>query len=72
VKRIVIDARAGQVSAELERRGVAADAQVHVVVEFLDDGSLPMAAIGEAGRAQDWLADEPDIYSDADLIERAG
>jgi hypothetical protein len=44
---------------------------VHVVVEFLDDGTLPMAAIAGAGRAQDWLADEPDLYSDADLIEHA-
>jgi proline racemase len=71
VQQIVIDAPAGRVSAELKRRGVAADAKVHVVVEFLDDGTLPMAAIAEAGRAQDWLADEPDLYSDADLIERA-
>jgi hypothetical protein len=72
VQQIVIDAPAGQVSAELQRRGVAADAKVHVVVEFLDDGSLPMAAIAEAGGAQDWLADEPELYGDADLVERAG
>jgi hypothetical protein len=23
-----------------------------------------------AGRGFDWLADEPDLYSDADLVER--
>jgi hypothetical protein len=48
MQQIVIDVSAGQVSAELRRRGVAAEAKVHVVVEFLDDGRLPMAAIAEA------------------------
>jgi len=69
MQQIVIDAPAGQVSAELKRRGVAANANVHVVVEFLDDSSLPMAAIAEAGKALHWLAAEPDLYSDADLVE---
>jgi mRNA interferase MazF len=45
VERIILDAEAGQVSAELVRRGIA---------------------------AFDWLADEPELYSDADLVERAG
>jgi hypothetical protein len=27
-----------------------------------------MAAIAEAGGVFDWLADEPDLYSDADLV----
>ena len=71
MQQIVIDVPAGQLSAELERRGVAADAKVHVVVEFLDDGKLPMTVISEAGRAQDWLANEPDLYDDSDLVERA-
>ena len=30
-----------------------------------------MAVIAEAGKAFDWLAEEPDLYSDADLTERA-
>ncbi len=69
VQQIVIDAPAGQLSAELTRRGIAADAKVHVVVELLEDESLPMAALAEAGRAHDWLANEPELYSDADLVE---
>jgi hypothetical protein len=69
--QIVIDAPAGQVSAELTRRGVAAEAKVHVIVEFPDDGDLSMGAISEAGRAQDWLTEEPELYSDADRVERA-
>ena len=35
--------------------------------------ALPMAAIAQAGGAFDWLADEPDLYTDADLVPpRAG
>ncbi len=59
MQQIVIDAPAGELSAELNRRGVAADANVHVVVEFADGGMLPMSAIAAAGRAEGWLADEP-------------
>ena len=68
--RITLDAEAGQVSAELARRGVAAHARVHVLVEVVGEESdaLPMAAIAQEGGAFDWLADEPDLYSDADLL----
>ncbi len=72
MQQIILDAEAGQVSAELSRRGVAADTRVHVLVEVLDSAEPPMAAIAQAGHGFDWLADEPDLYSDADLVERAG
>jgi hypothetical protein len=72
VQQIVLDAEAGQLSAELTRRGVAAATRVHVVIDVLDADTLPMAAIARAGKALDWLADEPDLYSDADLVARAG
>lgn len=70
MQRITLDAEAGQLSAELARRGVAADARVHVLVEVVDSeaDALPMAAIAQAGGAFDWLADEPDLYTDADLV----
>jgi hypothetical protein len=37
----------------------------------LDDDAdeLPITAINAAGGGFDWLADEPDLYSDADLID---
>jgi hypothetical protein len=66
-----LEAEAGQVSAELSPRGVAADTRVHVLVEILDSAEPPMAAIAQAGKGFDWLADEPDL-PDADLVERAG
>jgi hypothetical protein len=71
VQQIILDAEAGQVSAELTRRGIAVDARVHVVVEVRDDATPPMAAIAQAGKAFDWLDNEPDLYSDADLVEAA-
>ena len=69
--RIALDTKAGQVSAELARRGIAAGTRVHVVVEVVGEESdaLPMAAIAEAGGAFGWLADEPDLYTDADLVQ---
>jgi hypothetical protein len=70
MRQITLDAEAGQVSAELARRGVAANARVHVLVEVMD-AEPPMAAIAQAGKGFDWLADEPELYSDADLVERA-
>ena len=70
--RIILDAEAGQVSAELVRRGIAADTRVRVLVELRDAEGLPTASIAQAGGAFDWLADELELYSDADLVERAG
>jgi len=72
MQQIVLDGEAGQISAELARRGIAPDARVHVVVEITDSCEPPMAAIAEAGKGFDWLANEPDLYSHADLMERAG
>ena len=67
MQRFELDAGAGQVSAELARLGVAAGSRVHVLVEVSDPADLPLAAIAQAGGAFGWLADEPDLYSDADL-----
>ena len=72
MERIILDAEAGQVSAEPARRGIAADTRVHVLVEVGDGDEFSAAAIAQAGGAFDWLAEEPELYSDADLVERAG
>jgi hypothetical protein len=69
MQRIALDAEAGQVSAELARRGIAADTRVHVLVEVsADEDPLPMGAMAQAGEAFNWLAEEPDLYTDADLV----
>jgi len=72
MQRITLDAEAGEVSAELARRGIAAHARVHVLVEVQDETeqSVAVAALAQEGGAFDWLADEPDLYTDIDLVER--
>lgn len=70
MRRMTLDIEAGQVSAELAHRGIPPRTRVRVLVEVPDDTDLPMAALAQAGGAFDFLADEPDLYSDADIIER--
>ena len=70
MQRMTLDVEAGQVSSELAHRGIPARTRVHVLVEVPDDAGLPMAALAQAGGAFDFLADEPDLYTDADIIER--
>jgi hypothetical protein len=70
MQRIALDAEAGQVSAELVRRGIASGTRVHVLVEVMSEEALPVAAMAQAGQAFDWLAEEPDMYTDADLTPR--
>lgn len=49
MSHIVLDAQAGEASAELARRGIASDARVHVVVDIIEASGLPMAAIAQVG-----------------------
>jgi hypothetical protein len=70
MRRMTLDVEAGQVSAELAQRGIPPQVKVHVLVEVPDDADLPMAALAETGGAFDFLADEPDLYTDADIVER--
>jgi hypothetical protein len=69
MRRITLDAEAGQVSTELVRRGIAAATRARVLVEVADTEELPMATLMQEGGAFDWLADEPDLYTDADLVQ---
>ncbi len=71
MQQIVLDAAVSEIAAELSRRGIAAHTRVHVTVEVADE--IPsMARLAQAGKAFGWLAEEPDLYADADLVEPAG
>ena len=72
MQTITLDAEAGQVSSELTRRGIPPALRVHVLVEVPDHEEWKMAALAQEGGAFDWLAGEPDLYTDADVKERAG
>jgi hypothetical protein len=67
---LTLDVEAGKVSAELTQRGVPAGTRVHVLVEVPDGVDLPTAALAQTGGAFDFLADEPELYSDTDVIDR--
>ncbi len=71
MQQIVLDAEVSEIPAELARRGIAADTRVHVTIEVAEEAP-PMARLAQAGKAFDWLADEPDLYGEADIVERAG
>jgi hypothetical protein len=70
MRQILNDIEAGRLTEELRRRGIPPEKRLRVVVESLDDDELPMTAMNAEGGAFDWLADEPDLYSDDDLVER--
>ena len=63
-----VTAMAGQISAELAKLGLDQKARVRVRVEIAEPDGMAMAAIAEADGAFQWLADEPDLYTDADLL----
>lgn len=67
--RYVLDnIEAGTLPAEMTRRGIAPRQRVRVVVETLNEASdLPLARMAELGGAFDFLADEPDLYGEADI-----
>lgn len=56
----------GHLAGEMKRRGIALRQRVRVVVETLTD-DMPFAQLAEQGGAFDFLADEPDLYNEADI-----
>ncbi|HXT80444.1 MAG TPA: hypothetical protein VN702_12825 [Acetobacteraceae bacterium] len=70
MQRMTLNIEVGRLSAELARRGVEARTRVRVQVEVMGEADLPMAALAQAGGSFDFLDEEPDLYSDADAVER--
>jgi hypothetical protein len=70
MRQILHDVEAGEVSEELRRRGIPPRQRLRVLVQSIDLDEPSVTAINAAGGAFDWLAEEPDLYSDADLVER--
>jgi hypothetical protein len=66
MRYVLENIEAGKLPAEIRRRGISTDQRVRVVLETLDD-DMPLAHIAEQGKAFDFLADEPDLYGEADI-----
>jgi hypothetical protein len=65
MRYVLENIEAGDVSHEVLRKGISARQRVRVTIETLDE--LPLAQMAEAGRAFDFLKDEPELYSEADI-----
>jgi len=72
MRQILDNIEAGRLPDELRRRGIPAHQRIRVIVETVPTEELPMTELNAGGGAFDWLADEPDMYSDADIVERYG
>jgi hypothetical protein len=70
MRQILNDVEAGKVTDELRRRGIPSRQRLRVLVESIDTHEPSLTTMNAMGGAFDWLAEEPELYSDADLIER--
>jgi hypothetical protein len=70
MRQVLTDIEAGKLAEELRRRGIPPGQRLRVVVESIEADEPSVTAMNAMGGAFDWLADEPDLYSDADLVER--
>jgi hypothetical protein len=66
MRYVLEDIEAGKLPQEVERRGITARQRLRVTLETLES-DLPLARMAEEGRAFDFLKDEPDLYSEADI-----
>jgi hypothetical protein len=66
MRYVLENVEAGKLAVEVKRHGIPADQRLRVVLETLDDAPA-LARIAEEGGAFGFLAEEPDIYSEADI-----
>jgi len=66
MRYVLENIEADKLPAEMQRRGIPPRQRLRVVVETLGD-KLTLAEMAEHGGAFAFLANEPDIYSEADL-----
>jgi hypothetical protein len=66
MRYVLENIEAERLPGEMQRRGISPGQRLRVVVETLDS-DMPLAGIAEHGGAFAFLADEPDIYGEADI-----
>jgi len=66
MRYILENIEVGDLPREIKSRGISNRQRVRVTLETLAD-DLPLAKMAEEGRAFDFLADEPELYSEADI-----
>jgi hypothetical protein len=66
MRYVMENIEAEKLPGEMKRRGIPPRQRLRVVVETLDD-SFALATAAEQGGAFAFLAQEPDIYREADI-----
>ena len=69
MKQILNDIEAGKLGEELQRRGIPPTQRLRVVVETIESEEPSITAMNAVGGGFAWLAEEPELYSDADIVE---
>lgn len=67
MRQVLENIEAGQVQAEMARRGIRPRQRVRVIFETIESDDIPIAQMAQDGGAFDWLKDEPDLYTVADI-----
>lgn len=73
MRHVLEDIEVGRVAEAVSRLGVPPHQRVRVVIETDDKDEKDdpdMARMAEEGGAFDFLADEPDLYTEADIKRR--
>jgi hypothetical protein len=70
MRHVLNDIEADKVTEELHRRGISPGQHLRVVVETIEPDEPSITAMNAAGGGFNWLAGEPDLYDEADLVER--
>jgi hypothetical protein len=70
MRQVLNDIEAGKLADELKRQGIKPSQRLCVIIESFESDDPPITAVNASSRAFDWLAEEPDLYGDADLAER--
>lgn len=70
MRHVLEDIEVGRVAEAVSRLGVPPHQRVRVVIETDEKDDPDTARMAEEGGAFDFLADEPDLYTEADIKHR--
>ncbi|WP_029014512.1 hypothetical protein [Niveispirillum irakense] len=70
MRQVLKDIEAEELPDALRRLGIQPKQRLQVIVDTDQDEEPDITAMNAAGGAFTWLDEEPELYSDDDLIER--
>lgn len=70
MRQVLKDIEAEKLPDALRRLGIQPKQRLQVIVETDQDDEPDITAMNAEGGAFDWLVEEPELYSDDDLVDR--